>query len=566
MPFKIPKLIFQLTAASFTLLISACGNSESSGPVDEIPLDETPITSIPENSIRQLVFRDTNPQLGQIGGTITIRFIEQNNSELTDEASRAEHIRFYWADDNGDTRGDAWQQSQINELSQVQISASVIVPPDTRMIKAFLVNRVGQATEGLAIRFDDFTGNSLLSGPGGNEAESWYYGESREKIVIRKQNETCYFDNGLVSVIDMANQKDSHWQNHNDDTQPYMADDNLFPPYQFECGDEPVNTFREISDEIGIWTYSTLNDAMYYGTLVYDTFIKYLGEPALDDKIRLRVHYGARWQDFVYWDGAYANFGDAYPFQYSMLSLDSVAHEVAHGVLTRISALNPHLNTLNKDAMTLHEAFGDISGVMAKYDKTGSADWLHGGENHGRVRKLDSIQTESQAIASYFDYDDAGENYYLRIGMITYPFYLLSQKWGLEATYQAYLNAAKTCWQADGSLQDAALCIKLQAAAVGGSEADVIDAFKAVKIQLFEQGVLSHFKLQQNNSQVSFSDNSQSTAEVVDWLWDFGNGVTSTEQNPTYQYSTEGDYKVHFTVTDSEGFQDSFSRNVQILK
>ena len=337
------------------------------------------------------------------------------------------------------------------------------------------------------------------------------------------------------------------------------------PPFLFECAAEPVNSFREISDDIGVWTYSTLNDAMYYGTLVYDSFIKYLGEPALNDKIRLRVHYGAQWQDMVFWDGAYANFADAYPCQDSTLSLDSVAHEVAHGVLTRISELNPYQNTLNKDAMTLHEAFADISGVMAKYYTSGSADWLHGGENHGRVRQLNKIQTEAQAIASFLDYDDAADNYYLRIGMITYPFYLLSQKWGLEPTYQAYLQAAKTCWLADGTLTHAANCIKQQALVVGGDEADVIDAFKTVKIKLFEHGVLSHFKMEQNDLQLSFTDNSQSTSEIVNWLWDFGDGVTSTAQNPVHQYAGTGEFSISLTVTDSGGYQDSFSRTLYIV-
>jgi hypothetical protein len=39
--------------------------------------------------------------------------------------------------------------------------------------------------------------------------------------------------------------------------------------------------------------------------------------------------------------------------------------------------------------------------------------------------------------------------------------------------------------------------------------------------------------------------------EITEWLWDFGDGSTSTEQNPTHIYAREGDYTVTLTVWDS---------------
>jgi PKD repeat protein len=44
------------------------------------------------------------------------------------------------------------------------------------------------------------------------------------------------------------------------------------------------------------------------------------------------------------------------------------------------------------------------------------------------------------------------------------------------------------------------------------------------------------------------------------WSWDFGDGGTSTVQNPTYTYQTPGDYTATMTVTDSA--QHSCSRQV----
>ena len=41
--------------------------------------------------------------------------------------------------------------------------------------------------------------------------------------------------------------------------------------------------------------------------------------------------------------------------------------------------------------------------------------------------------------------------------------------------------------------------------------------------------------------------------EITDWAWDFGDGTTSTLQNPTHQYAVSGTYVVNLTVTDSYG-------------
>ncbi|MFW9769954.1 MAG: PKD domain-containing protein, partial [Candidatus Thorarchaeota archaeon] len=45
-----------------------------------------------------------------------------------------------------------------------------------------------------------------------------------------------------------------------------------------------------------------------------------------------------------------------------------------------------------------------------------------------------------------------------------------------------------------------------------------------------------------------------STGEITSWDWDFGDGGSSTEQNPTYTYNTAGSYTVILTVTGPGGF------------
>lgn len=55
---------------------------------------------------------------------------------------------------------------------------------------------------------------------------------------------------------------------------------------------------------------------------------------------------------------------------------------------------------------------------------------------------------------------------------------------------------------------------------------------------------------------ISFTDQSVPNAQnfaVTDWFWDFGDGKTSTEQNPKHQYAAEGTYNVTLSVKAGTG-------------
>ncbi len=243
----------------------------------------------------------------------------------------------------------------------------------------------------------------------------------------------------------------------------------------------------------------------------------------------------------------------------------------------------------SKAFKTLHEAFGDISGVMAWYEygelkgedqseSVGATDyWRHGQENTagiaGQTRRLKQIVTEYSAIETQLDYDETHPNYYLSIGMFTYPFYLLSQQWGMEATYRLYIDAARNCWTATMTHTQIAQCLKQRAehlVSVPNDPAidilptnqkvdDVVTAFKAVKIQLFDEGVLSHYHFEKSKLRTQFSDDSRSTGQIIEWHWDFGDGTTSELKNPHHTYAATGDYQVKLTVVNDEYVVDEKS-------
>jgi hypothetical protein len=64
----------------------------------------------------------------------------------------------------------------------------------------------------------------------------------------------------------------------------------------------------------------------------------------------------------------------------------------------------------------------------------------------------------------------------------------------------------------------------------------------------------------QAGTTVQFND--ISVGNLASWLWDFGDGNTSTQQNPTHTYSTPGNYLVCLTVFDLCGNSDMLCTTV----
>jgi PKD repeat protein len=53
---------------------------------------------------------------------------------------------------------------------------------------------------------------------------------------------------------------------------------------------------------------------------------------------------------------------------------------------------------------------------------------------------------------------------------------------------------------------------------------------------------------------------------VVSWAWDFGDGTTSTEQNPVHTYAERGRYDVQLTVTDDGLATGSKTKRVDVKR
>ncbi|MEO1058216.1 MAG: PKD domain-containing protein, partial [Actinomycetota bacterium] len=63
---------------------------------------------------------------------------------------------------------------------------------------------------------------------------------------------------------------------------------------------------------------------------------------------------------------------------------------------------------------------------------------------------------------------------------------------------------------------------------------------------------------------VEFVDRSTDDAPITSWDWSFGDGATSTDRDPTHDYTAPGTYEVTLTVTDSGGLTDTSTITVVI--
>jgi outer membrane protein assembly factor BamB len=71
---------------------------------------------------------------------------------------------------------------------------------------------------------------------------------------------------------------------------------------------------------------------------------------------------------------------------------------------------------------------------------------------------------------------------------------------------------------------------------------------------------------QLENKVIQFMDLSTSYPDkIVGWIWDFGDGVTSSQRNTSHVYGDDGIYPVKLTVIDDDNSTDSIVHNVTVL-
>lgn len=75
---------------------------------------------------------------------------------------------------------------------------------------------------------------------------------------------------------------------------------------------------------------------------------------------------------------------------------------------------------------------------------------------------------------------------------------------------------------------------------------------------------VANFSSIENLLTATFTDLSTSSSGILSWYWNFGDGGSSTLQNPVYTFANDGIYAVCLDVTDSCG-TDSYCDSVTVI-
>jgi PKD repeat protein len=107
----------------------------------------------------------------------------------------------------------------------------------------------------------------------------------------------------------------------------------------------------------------------------------------------------------------------------------------------------------------------------------------------------------------------------------------------------------------------AGLLILLVALAVPGASASTSSQSGYITVGIAPVAMFdAHYAFSTIPTKVEFTDNSLGSTPMI-WSWDFGDGATSTEQNPTHVYLQRGTYTVSLTVKNAYGTSTAIKKD-----
>lgn len=260
------------------------------------------------------------------------------------------------------------------------------------------------------------------TGPGGNQKTGQYfYGTDFPAMNVSQSGSTCTMQNTNVKTVNL-----------NGGTSGTTA-------FSFTC---PENTVKAING-----AYSPLNDAHYFGGVVFDMYNSYVGVAPLSFQLQMRVHYSSNYEN-AFWNGTAMTFGDGASTFYPLVSLDVSAHEVSHGFTEQNSNL-----TYSGKSGGLNEAFSDMAGEAAEYYMNGTNDWKVGAQifkGNGSLRYMDNPPLDGKSIGHQADYT-SGMDVHYSSGVYNKAFYLLATTsgWNTRKAFEVYARANRLYWTAN---------------------------------------------------------------------------------------------------------------------
>ncbi|CAH6865215.1 Neutral protease [Vibrio chagasii] len=300
---------------------------------------------------------------------------------------------------------------------------------------------------------------ALGTGPGGNTKTNRYeYGTDFPGFSIDKTGTTCTLENDAVKTVDLNNRTSGS------------------SAYSYNCSDDSNYTDRKYVNG----AYSPLNDAHYFGNVVFDMYKEWMNTSPLSFQLTMRVHYSTDYEN-AFWNGSSMTFGDGKNTFYPLVDINVSAHEVSHGFTEQNSGL-----VYRNMSGGINEAFSDIAGEAAEYYLRGNVDWIVGSDifkSEGGLRYFDQPSKDGRSIDHASDYYD-GLNVHLSSGVYNRAFYLLANKsgWDVRKGFEIFTVANQLYWTANSTFDAGACGVAKAAADLGYTVADVEEAFNSVGV------------------------------------------------------------------------------------
>ncbi|XP_025106082.1 uncharacterized protein LOC112571349 [Pomacea canaliculata] len=301
-------------------------------------------------------------------------------------------------------------------------------------------------------------------GTGGNrKIGRIHYGELHKCLDVHRVNNTCYTENKYVKVIDnkgLLNKRRTHFYNISDAA-------------SYDC--------EEATDQIN-GAYSPILDALFYGTTVGRMFEDWYNTSPLDGQITIRVHVGVNYSNAL-WSGREILFGDGDENFHPYVSIESVAHEIGHGVTEKASNLL-YYNQWG----AINEAFSDMMGETSEAYLS-KADWIVASEitkkGYPPVRYFENPSADNHSISHVDNFTDDLSVHY-GSGVYRRVFYLLVHEYeqSIKEIFGVFLLANRMYWHHTSDYHSAACDVMKAAYDLGQDGALFRRAFKEVGIDV----------------------------------------------------------------------------------
>jgi Zn-dependent metalloprotease len=413
---------------------------------------------------------------------------------------------------------------------------------------------------------------------------------SRREIYINAMNGEVVFENNLIHHADSTGSANTGYSGSQTIISDYTSSEfrlresgrgNGVQTYNMNEGTN-YGAATDFTDSDNNWTSTNVDqyatDAHWGAEMTYDFYWNHFGRNSINNAgftLRSYVHYDQNYGN-AFWDGQRMTYGDGSSGTTPFTALDIAGHEITHGLTTFTADL-----VYSYESGALNESFSDIFGAAVEFDALGLAngDWTMGEDLGFIIRYMDNpgLLGDPDTYLAGDWYTGTGDNggVHINSGVQNFWYYLLStggsgtndlgnsynvQSIGLDdASAIAFRNL--TVYLTTSSQYNDARFYALESA---------IDLFGVCSQQLISTGMAWYAvgvgTPYQTTVTADFIAPSTSACAVpktvifnnyssnaTSYSWNFGDGGTSTQANPTHTYTTAGNFTVTLQVTSTCG-------------